>query len=408
MAVEILRIISTVIFVIVTIYSSYFAITGWLGIVMKNKVTFKDAKKYNFFAILVPARNEETVITNLISSLKNQDYPDNKYTIYVIPNNCTDDTAKIAKESGANVLECTVPTKTKGDVLKFAFDKLKKEKKIDAYIIFDADNVVHPNFLKKMNNCLESGYNCAEGCRDSKNPADNWLSGGYTLFYLYQNIFFNRARGSFKASCGINGTGFMVRKSYIEKVGFDTYTLTEDIEFTGQCALRHETIAFVEDAITYDEYPVKFGISWRQRKRWSGGSLDCRKRYSWKLFKDFVKTGRMSSLDFSLVYWGPIILLLNFFNLLVRLFLLIINYPGVNALDVLFAYLLAYVVSEALQVFMLIYKKKKILPMLSGVLLFPVFFYTWVPINFICLFKKPTKWEQIKHNRNVDINSLIK
>ncbi len=404
MAIDILLVISKIIFIIVAIYSTYFIITGWLGITLKNKVVFKSTKKNNKFAILIPARNEESVISNLIDSLKKQNYPNNKYVIYVIPNNCTDKTKDIAKKSGANVLECTVPTKTKGDVLKFAFDKLKKEKSIDAYVIFDADNVVHPDFLKKMNECLEAGYNCAEGFRDAKNPSDNWLSGSYNLFYLYQNIFFNRARGSFNASCSINGTGFMVRKSYIEKVGFETYTLTEDIEFTGQCALRHEPIAFVEDAITFDEYPIKFGASWRQRKRWSAGSLECRKRYSWKLFKDFIKTGRMSSFDMSIVYWGPIILILNFFNILVRIGLVIFHYPGVT----MWLILIAYLVTELLQVFMLLYKKKKILPVLPGIILFPLFIYTWVPINCLCLVKKQTKWEQINHNRNVDINKLIK
>ena len=404
MAIDILLVISRIIFIIVAIYSTYFIITGWLGITLKNKVVFKSTKKNNKFAILIPARNEESVISNLIDSLKKQNYPNNKYVIYVIPNNCTDKTKDIAKKSGANVLECTVPTKTKGDVLKFAFDKLKKEKSIDAYVIFDADNVVHPDFLKKMNECLEAGYNCAEGFRDAKNPSDNWLSGSYNLFYLYQNIFFNRARGSFNASCSINGTGFMVRKSYIEKVGFETYTLTEDIEFTGQCALRHEPIAFVEDAITFDEYPIKFGASWRQRKRWSAGSLECRKRYSWKLFKDFIKTGRMSSFDMSIVYWGPIILILNFFNILVRIGLVLFHYPGVT----MWLILIAYLVTELLQVFMLLYKKKKILPVLPGIILFPLFIYTWVPINCLCLVKKQTKWEQINHNRNVDINKLIK
>lgn len=404
MAIDILLVISRVIFVLVAIYSAYFIVTGWLGITKKNKVIFKSTKRKNKFAILIPARNEESVISYLVDSLKKQDYPNSKYEIYVIPNNCTDNTKSVAKKNGANIIECTVPTKTKGDVLKFAFDKLKKEKSIDAYIIFDADNVVHPDFLKKMNECLEAGYNCAEGFRDAKNPSDNWLSGSYNLFYLYQNIFFNRARGSFNASCSINGTGFMVRKSYIEKVGFETYTLTEDIEFTGQCALRHEPIAFVEDAITFDEYPIKFGASWRQRKRWSAGTLECRKRYSWRLFKDFIKTGRMTSFDMAIVYLGPIILILNFFNILVRISLVIFRYPGVT----LWGILIAYLITELLQIFMLVYKRKKILPVLPGIILFPLFIYTWVPINCLCLIKKQTKWEQIKHDRNVDINKLIK
>lgn len=107
-----------------------------------------------------------------------------------------------------------------------------------------------------MNDCLNSGYKVAEGYRDSKNPKDNWISGSYTIFYLFQNIFFNRSRMSFDASASINGTGFMISKDIIDRDGFETFTLTEDVEFTGQCALKGEKIAFVEDAITYDEYQL--------------------------------------------------------------------------------------------------------------------------------------------------------
>lgn len=404
MAIKIIIIISKIVLYLIVIYSIYFLITGWLGILKKNKVIFKSTQKRNKFAILVPARNEETVISNLIFSLKKQDYPSKKYDIYVIPNNCTDNTQKVAEESGAKIINCTVATNTKGDVLKFVFNQLKEKKDIDAYIIFDADNIVHPNFLNKMNECLESGYNCAEGFRDAKNPSDNWISSSYNLFYLYQNIFFNRSRGAFNSSCSINGTGFMIRKSYIDQNGFDTYTLTEDIEFTGQCALNHEPIAFVEDAITFDEYPTRFDVSWRQRKRWSAGVIECSKLYSWDLFKDFLRTGYMSSFDMSIIYLGPIILILNFLNILTMIILNITTYPKIVLWEILNIYILTIV----FQIFMLVYKKKKILPVLPGIILFPVFIYTWVPINIICLIKKQKKWEQIRHDRNVDINKLIK
>ena len=278
------KIIYYILFYTTLLYGTYFAVSGFLGIIMKSKVKFKKSKKKNFFAIIVAARNESQVIGNLVESLKELDYPKDRYGIFIVPNNCTDNTSKVALDSGATVLECNVKTKTKGDVLKFAFNKLKDNKEIDAYVIFDADNLVHKDFLKHMNDCLNSGYKVAEGYRDSKNPKDNWISGSYTIFYLFQNIFFNRSRMSFDASASINGTGFMISKDIIDRDGFETFTLTEDVEFTGQCALKGEKIAFVEDAITYDEYPIDFGASWKQRKRWSAGIIQCMNIYSFKLF----------------------------------------------------------------------------------------------------------------------------
>ena len=281
----IVKMIYYILFYLTLLYGTYFAVSGFLGLIKKSKLKIKKSKKKNYFAIIVPARNEGEVIGNLIDSLQALDYPKDRYGIYIVPNNCTDNTAEVAKECGANVIECKVKTKTKGDVLKYTFSLLKDNKDIDAYLIFDADNLVHKDFLKHMNDCLNSGYKVAEGYRDSKNPKDNWISGSYTIFYLFQNIFFNKSRMAFDASASINGTGFMISKDIIDRDGFETYTLTEDVEFTGQCALKGEKIAFVEDAITYDEYPINFGASWKQRKRWSAGIIQCMNIYSFKLFK---------------------------------------------------------------------------------------------------------------------------
>ena len=400
-----------IIFIITVIYGVYFTVTGFLGILFKNKVKFKKARKYNHFAILVAARNEEVVIGNLIESLIKQNYPSDKYDIYVIPNNCTDNTGKVAKKAGAKVINCTVKTKTKGDVLKFAFAKLKDNKEIDAYLIFDADNVVHPDFLKHMNDCLASGYRVAEGYRDAKNPKDNWLSGSYTLFYLFQNVFFNRSRMGLGGSSSINGTGFMIKKEIIDKDGFETYSLTEDVEFTGQCALKGEKIAFVEDAITYDEYPVKFDTSWRQRKRWSSGIITCLKLYSPKLFVNYLKTKKLASLDMAVVYFGPIFQLLNFINIaMLAIFrLLAFKLPALYfeiGLGIKY-FLFAYLFGIALELFILVYKKKNVLSVWKGILLFPVFLLTWLPINVVCLTVKQTNWDAIKHDRSVNIEDIM-
>ena len=407
----VVRIIYYILLSITLVYALYFSISGFVGIILKSKVKFKEAKKKNFFAIIIAARNEENVIGNLLKSLNNLAYPKDKYKVYVVPNNCTDNTKKVALKHGADVIDCNIKVSSKGDVLKYTFDKLKKEKTIDAYIVFDADNVVHKDFLTKMNNCLESGYNVAQGYRDAKNPSDNWLSGSYAIFYLFQNVFFNRARMSFKASSSINGTGFMIKKSLIDKNGFDTKSLTEDVEFTGQCALNNERIAFVEDAITYDEYPVKFGASWKQRKRWSAGIITCMKIYTPKLFVDFIKTGSLSSLDMSMVYLGPFMQVISFINLVM---LIIFRLLGIQLYDIfsyafatgVFYFLLAYLIGIIIEIFVILYKKKSIKSIFSGVLLFLIFIFTWIPINIICFIKKYKKWEEIKHDRSISIEEL--
>lgn len=409
----IVKMIYYILFYLTLLYGTYFAVSGFLGLIKKSKLKMKKSKKKNYFAIIVPARNEGEVIGNLIDSLQALDYPKDRYGIYIVPNNCTDNTAEVAKECGANVIECKVKTKTKGDVLKYTFDSLKDNKDIDAYLIFDADNLVHKDFLKHMNDCLNSGYKVAEGYRDSKNPKDNWISGSYTIFYLFQNIFFNKSRMAFDASGSINGTGFMISKDIIDRDGFETYTLTEDVEFTGQCALKGERIAFVEDAITYDEYPINFGASWKQRKRWSAGIIQCMNIYSFKLFKRFLKTGDISSLDMSLVYLGPLMQVISFINVLL---LIIFRIVGIELHDV-FSYFFAtnfvffavvLVMGISIEIFALLYKQKDLKGMTASIILFSIFVLSWIPINISVFVKKYNKWDEIKHTRSIKIDDIKK
>ncbi len=411
MFVNILKIIYYILFYFSLVYSLYFAISGFVGLFKKNKLNIKKSKKKNFFAIIIAARNEEQVIGNLIDSLKKLDYPKDRYGIFVVPNNCTDNTSKVALDAGASVLECNIPTKTKGDVLKFAFNELKDNKEIDAYLIFDADNVVHKDYLNKMNDIINSGYRVAQGYRDSKNPKDNWISGSYAIFYLFQNVFFNRSRMGFDASASINGTGFMIKKEIIDKEGFETYTLTEDVEFTGQCALRNEQIAFVEDAITYDEYPNIFKVSWKQRKRWSAGIIQCMKRYSPKLLLNYIKTGNISSLDMGLVYFGPLFQIISVITLSMLIGFKIFGVELTDIFSYFFAYNIVFFVvmlifGLSIEIFVLLYKNKTIKGMWSSIIMFSVFLVSWIPINIVCFLKKHTKWEEIKHTRSISINEI--
>lgn len=401
-----------IIFFITLIYGLYYVLTSIIGLIKNNKIKYSVASTYNNFAIIIPARNEALVIEQLINSLKNINYPKDKYDIYVIPNNCTDNTKEIVEES-VHIIECKDVVKTKGDVLKFAFNELKDNNQIDAYVIFDADNVVHPDFLMQMNNCLVSGYRVAQGFRDAKNPSDNWISGSYTLYYLMQNVLFNYTRMPLGGSASINGTGFMVKKEIIDKWGFETYTLTEDMEFTGICALKGERIAFVENAITYDEYPTKFVSSWNQRKRWSAGILECMKKYSYKLFANFFKKKKIASLDMALTYMCPIIQVLSFISFVM---LMVFKLFGIELHDIfsyIFAsgficFILTYLIGIIIEIWILKFKRKKVKSVISGILLFALFIFSWIPINILCLVKKHIKWDEIKHDRSIDIKDVIK
>ena len=225
------------------------------------------------FAVLIAARNEELVIGPLINSLLTQDYPAELYDIWVIPNNCTDHTAQAARSFGARVLPCARPVRTKGEVLRYAYERLRG-RGYDAWCVFDADNLVHRRFLAEMNSAWLAGAQAAQGFRDSKNPYDTPLSGCSSLYYWMLNRFHNGGRAGLDLSALITGTGFMISSRLLDRLGgWNSETISEDLELTAQCVLAGERVWWVPEAITYDEQPLTWAESRKQRRRWSSGTI---------------------------------------------------------------------------------------------------------------------------------------
>ena len=390
-------------------YAGYYLITS-IGIFKKRKkVTNNNDDKKNFFAVIIAARNEENVIGKLIDSLKKQSYPSEYFDIYVIVNNCTDNTAIEAKKAGAKVISCTEKVSTKGEVLKYTFDLFKDNNKIDAYAIFDADNIVHHDFLAKMNDMINSGYSVAQGFRDTKNISDNWLTSSYAILYYFQSLFLNESRYNMGRSSFLNGTGFVIKKEVIDKHGFNPKTVTEDVEFTAMCAINNEKIGFATDAITYDEQTNSFDVSWKQRKRWSFGTMECLREYFPILLKKGIKERNFECFDVGLFYLSVISHVV--FNLL-PIFLLIniiIHFDSLtfdNMLYKIIFIVISYLFGVVVRIILLKRYNKSFKDNIGGVLLFDLFVFSWLPINFICLFIKSCNWDSIKHNRSVDIENV--
>ena len=269
---------------IVTIFWLYQLLISLCSLIKIKDKPLKVKKDHKFMAI-IPAHNEEAVVGNLIESLKNQNYNKDLYDIYVIADNCTDNTARVAKKAGAIVYErFDEAHKTKGHALQwFLAQKIEEDAPYDAFCIFDADNIVDENFLKVMNKKLCQGEEVVQGYKDIKNPSDSWVSAGYAIFYWTMHRFYHLARYNLGLSPLLNGTGFMVKFDVVKPNGWETQTLTEDIEFSLKQIIQGRKLGWATDAIVYDEQPVGFKQSWSQRSRWTVGHMQCIKEYTKQL-----------------------------------------------------------------------------------------------------------------------------
>ena len=317
--------ISIIFEVLLWLTFTYYLVISTFGWMRRKELLVELFPIKNKFAIIISAHNEELVIGGAIRSLKALKYPKEMYDIFVIADNCTDNTAKVAKETGAKVFERFDRIKRgKGHSLEWMFKKLFEfEKQYDAICILDADNLVSSNYLLEMNKQLCLGNKVIQGYLDSKNPKDSWISGNYSISYWMSNRLFQLPRHYLGLSCALGGTGFVMSHDVLKQIGWEATCLTEDLEFSIRLVLKNMRVSWAHDAIVYDEKPLKLAQSWRQRKRWMQGHCDCASRFFWQLLKKAIKDMDIVALDSAMYLLQPLIIVINGIGLLGGIFNLI-------------------------------------------------------------------------------------
>ena len=359
------------------------------------------------FACLIAARNEEAVIAALVESLRRQDYPDELYDVYVIPNNCTDGTEARALTAGAKILRCAEPVRCKGDALHEAVARLLP-RGYDAFCVFDADNVAEEHFLARMNDAFCGGALVCKGAMRVKNPYDSWVSGCYGLYFTMFDVFFSRARMNCGLSSKLVGTGFAVHRTVLERFGgWNTSTIAEDAEFSAMCAAAGIRVHFVPDALTYDEAPVRFSVSFRQRRRWCSGIMDTAAGRSGALLSALRRQRSMLALDALLVVNAPFLQALTPAPLAMAAVSAIVQGQLVGALlsgaAAFCGGALGLTVFAAVLARLGGYRDRR---MMRSILGFPIFMAAWLPIQVLSLVSRTRSWQPIAHTRAVSAESL--
>ncbi len=255
----------------------YQIVVGFFGF-KKAKKDYKDHDPESRFLVLVPAHNEEKVIGDIIRNLHEMDYPKELYDFYIIADNCTDNTAEVARNLGANVIETCkespdAPT-GKPIALKKALQAIGDyQNRYDLMMIFDADNLMDTNMFREVNSqYLDKGkpdfIQCYLGVKNKKG-AVAWID--YTNFTI-SNRFFGLAKNRLKLNCGIGGTGFAMATSYLyRRGGWTTRSLTEDFEMQVEATLEGRRILWNHFTRVYDEKPTSLKATVRQKIRWGQG-----------------------------------------------------------------------------------------------------------------------------------------
>ena len=237
---------------------------------------FKPAKNKHKYAILIAARNEKNVIGNLLDSINKQDYDMSLVTTFVVADNCTDNTAEIARKHGAVCYErFDNDHRTKGYALEFLLDKIEEDygrMNFEGYFIFDADNLLNTDYISRMNDSFDEGCKIITSYRNTKNFDENWIASTYALHWIRSIRANHRARSVLRLATNIQGTGFLFTNEIV-KNGWHYTSLTEDRALTADAVAQGYQITYNDKAMFYDEQPTSLKVALRQRTRWSKGHL---------------------------------------------------------------------------------------------------------------------------------------
>ena len=388
----------------------------YVAVALLKRKKFTCRNENHRIAVLIAARNEENVIGQLLDSIHAQkNYPMDHVDIYVGADNCTDDTARVARERGAIVFERHDTVHVgKGYVLNEMLKRIKRpgRKHYDAYLVLDADHILDPDFLSEIEKVYSSGYEIVTCYRNSKNYGDNWISAGYALWFLREAQYLNNARMRLGSSCAVSGTGFLFSDGVLEACGgWNFFLLTEDIEFTIDNVVRGEKVGYAAGAVLYDEQPTSFAQSWRQRMRWSKGYLQVFRKYASELFSGIAR-GSFSCYDMTMNIMPAAVL--TGVSVVVNIGAAIANATSGGSMAVLAVSVLQTLMSLYLTLFVLgaittvtEWKNircaawKKVLYAFT----FPLFMLTYVPICIASLFTK-VEWKPICHTRVMTLEQI--
>ena len=408
MILTILNAILFVIFMLCYLYQFLYLFVAYVFGVKK----FGDAPpKKN--AVLIAARNESAVIANLLRSLSEQDYPKDKYKVFVVADNCTDNTAEIARREGARVYErFNDVEKGKGYALDYLIKTIKAdfgEDEYDAFIVFDADNVAEKNYITEMNKVYSAGYEVVTSYRNASNYGAGWRAAGQGMYFLRDARILNLARMRLNCNTFVTGTGFLFSNEVAKaNGGWPFHCLTEDGEFTMENCVKNVKTGYCHDAVFYDEQAVDIKTSWYQKLRWCKGGLQIFAKYLGSLIKGIFSKRCLTNFDMAMcltaayalslaavvinVVGGAITLILDFTQLWYVINPMVVVVGG--AYLGLFIFSAFATVSEWKRIRANGFKK------IFYAFTFPLFIFSFIPAAAVALFKK-VEWKQIRHSGEV-------
>ena len=225
------------------------------------------------FLILFPAYHEDGVIINSVNKFLFQDYPTDKYRLVVISDHMTDETNALLRSFPITLLTPVFEKSSKAKAMQYAINHIEEmrdrheENSFDNIVVLDADNVVQPDFLRKLNILCNAGYEAIQCHRCAKNSNNDvaMLDGASEEI---NNTIFRKAHNRLGLSSALIGSGMCFDYKLFKKNVFQLSTAGEDREMEALLLKQKVFIKYAAEIHVFDEKVSNQDNFQRQRMRW--------------------------------------------------------------------------------------------------------------------------------------------
>lgn len=293
-----------VVLLIVCVPAGYLLLLALASVRSAPHMTGFDRHPKTRFVIAIPAHDEAQVIEATVRRLYAMNYPVPLFSVHIVADHCSDDTAALARQAGAQVHERDEGPRTgKGAALSWLFQRILGHR-CDAVVVFDSDTHVDPNFLSVMDARLAHGAQVIQGQHVIRNPDRGWFPALTWAMFLVDNRFQNLGRSNLGWSAKHMGDSICFRADVLRQIGWGE-GLTEDYQLRQRLLLEGIKIVYEPTAIGRGEAPSTWTQARMQRARWLRGTRDASHQFARRLLMEGIKGRDLALLDGALQAYLP-------------------------------------------------------------------------------------------------------
>lgn len=252
-------------------YAVFFAIISLLpNKLMKHHEAQADSYQHRFL-VLFPAYAEDTVIQKSIEAFLQQTYPTSAFKLCVISDHMQPETNEWLRRQPLHLLQPAFEKSSKGKALQYAIEHSAGS--YDYVVVLDADNIVAPDFLYRLNALCYAGHYQAIQCHRKAKNSNNDVAVLDSLSEEINNTLFRRAHNRIGLSSALIGSGMCFDFKWFSQNVCHLSSAVEDRELEALLMRQNIFIKYAEDIYVLDEKVSSDESFQRQRLRWMNGQI---------------------------------------------------------------------------------------------------------------------------------------